>query len=346
MQATHTSSRRVVVLAAFTLLSAAASLPAAEKSPEPAKSEMKALSTQPAEVALLPDPVAVVNGKPIAAIDLKRAKKVLMAGRPGMQLPQELVKELDKQALNQLVSAELLYQSAEKQPVKDIDKLVDAKIAQGKTRFANEQDFVKAIRELDMDEKELREYTRRDIVITNFVDATLAAKITVPEEDVKKFYDQNPDKFQRGEMVRASHILCSVESKATPEEKKKARENADTLRKELAAGKDFATLAKENPLCPSSKQGGDLGFFGKGQMVPSFEQVAFALKPGEISDVVETPLGYLIIKVTDHKGAETVSYKDARSRIEEFLKGQKISSAVNEFLVGARKTAKIEILLK
>lgn len=290
--------------------------------------------------------VAKVNGEEIKAIELRRAKKVIMSGQPGMQIPPDRQKEFDQQSLSQLVSAELLYQAGQKLNIKDLDKQIDAKLAQSKSRFGNEQDFAKAMKELEMDEKELREYTRRDLIISNFIEQTIVPKITVSEEESKKFYDQNPDKFNRGETVKASHILIGVDPKASDEEKKKAREKAEKLRKDLAGGADFVALAKDNSTCPSSQQGGDLGYFGKGQMVPPFEQAALALKTGEISDVVETQFGYHIIKVTDKKGAETVAFKDVHPRIEDFLKRQKVSAAVNDFLTETKKSAKIEILLK
>ncbi|GFE60336.1 peptidylprolyl isomerase [Geobacter sp. AOG2] len=291
-------------------------------------------------------PVARVNGSDISAAELKRARKVLQASQPGAQISADEQKELDRRVVDQLISAELLYQSGQKLGIKDLDKQVDDKIAQAKGRFASEADFAKAIHDLDMSEKDLREYTRRDFIITNFVTATIIPKVTVSEEESKKFYDQNLDKFHQDEKVRASHILCGIDTKASAEEKKKAREKAEKLRKELANGADFATLAKENSSCPSSKQGGDLGFFGKGQMVPPFEQAAFALKPGEISDVVETQFGYHIIKQTERTKAETVPFSAVRSKIEDYLKNQKVNAAVGDFLADARKTAKIEILLK
>ena len=317
-----------------------------EQKEQPEKAAVSA-PVKPAETSqAVPDIVAKVNGTAIKAIEFRRAKKVMMSGQPGTQIPPERQKDFDQQAISQLVSAELLYQAGQKLVIKDIDKQVDDKLAQGKARFSKPEDFAKAIKELEMDEAELRDYTRRDLVITNFIEQTIVPKITVAEEESKKFYDQNPDKFNRSETVRASHILIGVDAKASAEDKKKAREKVEKLRKDLAGGADFAALAKENSTCPSSQQGGDLGFFGKGQMVPAFEQAAFALKPGEVSDIVETQFGYHIIKLLEKKAAETVAFKDVRPRIEEFLKGQKVSAAVNAYLTEAKKTAVVEILLK
>jgi len=296
-----------------------------------------------APTAVMQGAIARVNGVAIDAIELRRAKKVLLRGQT---VPADQQAEVDKQALGQLLSAELLYQAAAKLEVKDLDKQIDAKLAEGKARFTKEEDFAKAIKDLELDEKTLREYTRRDLLISKFVESVIVPKVKVTEEDARAFYTQNPDKFSRSESVKASHILIGVDAKASPEEKKKAGEKADKLRKELAGGADFATLAKGNSTCPSSQQGGDLGFFGKGQMVPAFEKSAFALKPGEISGVVETQFGYHIIKLTEKKPAETVPFKDAKAKIEEYLMGQKINAAVGEYLSEAKKTAKIEILIK
>lgn len=311
-----------------------------------AESETKAVTTKTGPAVNSQEAVARVNGTVISAVELKRASKIMMSGQRGEPITPDQQKELDKQAVQQLISAELLYQAGQKIEVKDLDKQVEEKLVKGKARFANDQDFAKAIKDLEMDEKDLRDYTRRDLVISNFVEKTIVPKVTVSEADAKKFYDENPDKFTKPEAVKASHILLGVDPKATDAEKKVAREKAEKLRKELTAGADFAVLAKGNSTCPSSQQGGDLGFFGKGQMVPAFEKAAFALKPGEISDVVETQFGYHIIKVTDKKAAEKVEFKEARPRIEDYLKNQKVGAAVNDYLVEARKTAKIELLLK
>ena len=206
--------------------------------------------------------------------------------------------------------------------------------------------FNNAIKDMEMTEKDLREYTRRDLLISRFIETTFVKKNVATETEVRAFYDKNQDKFKQEESVKASHILIGIGEKASADDRKKAREKAEKLKKELTGGADFAALAKGNSSCPSSQQGGDLGFFGKGQMVPAFEKAAFSLKPGEISDVVETQFGYHIIKLTEKKAAEAVAFKDAKARIEEFLNGQKINEAIQAYIADARKSAKIEILLK
>jgi peptidyl-prolyl cis-trans isomerase C len=290
--------------------------------------------------------VATVNGNKIYANEFARAQKVMMSGQPGAQIPADKKKDFEKYVINQLISAELLYQAAQKIEIKDIESQIDAKIAQGKKRFSTDQEFEKSLKALDINPAELREYTKRDLVISNFIQQTIVSKIVVSEDESKKFYDQNLDKFKQDETVKASHILIGVDAKATDADKKIAKEKADKLRKEIAGGADFATVAKGNSTCPSSQQGGDLGFFGKGQMVPAFEKAAFAMKKGDVSDVVETQFGYHIIKVTDKKSAVTVEYKDAKQKIEDYLKGQKVNEAISAYLEEARKKAKIEILMK
>lgn len=292
------------------------------------------------------DVVARVNGKPIYAAELQRIKKAYLSSQPNNKIPPEQEKEFNQQALNQLTSAELLYQAGQSLQIKDLDKQVEDKISQGKKRFPTEQDFQKQIKSLGITENDLREYTRRDIIISNFVQQNFESKVSVSGEESKKFYDQNIDKFKQSESVRASHILIGVDSKATDDDKKKALEKARTVQRALAGGADFAEQAKKFSTCPSSQQGGDLGYFGKGQMVPAFEQAAFAMKPGETSDIVETQFGYHIIKVIDKKSASTIPYEDVKARIDDHLKRLKLNTAVTSYLDEARKKAKIEVLLK
>ncbi|MGE3273593.1 MAG: peptidyl-prolyl cis-trans isomerase [Vicinamibacterales bacterium] len=151
------------------------------------------------------------------------------------------------------------------------------------------------------------------------VDA-VRAQVTVPEADIEQFYQDNLQQYQTPEQVRASHILLRTEGKDEEAVRKQAEEIAQKARN----GADFAALAKEYSEDESNKDiGGDLDYFGRGRMVPEFEQAAFGLEPGQISDPVKSPFGYHVIKVTDKKPAETRPLADVRAEIEDQLKWQK-----------------------
>jgi peptidyl-prolyl cis-trans isomerase C len=137
-----------------------------------------------------------------------------------------------------------------------------------------------------------------------------------------------------------------VDEKADEKTRQAARVKADDLLAQLKTGASFEEIAKKNSDCPSAPQGGDLGFFAHGQMVPAFDEAAFALKPGEISGVVETQFGYHIIKLEEKKAAGQVAEQEASGRIREFLQSQKTVAAVEQRVKALRESAKIEVLLK
>jgi peptidyl-prolyl cis-trans isomerase C len=289
--------------------------------------------------------VARVNGKDISAADLKRAEKILIASKPGLQIPPTMLKDFEMQALNQLVSAELLFQASQKLAIKDLDQQTEAKVAQIKKGFPNATEYDKGLQSIGLNERMFETSVRRDLAVAYLVNTAIASQVAVGEDEIQKFYDQNPQNFLTPEQVRASHILIGVDNKGGAEVKKEARAKAEKLRSELVQGSDFATLARENSTCSSSKQGGDLGFFGKGRMDPQFEQAAFALETGGLSQVVETRFGYHIIQLAERKKAEVLSFPEARMKIEGFLRAQKTNSAVEVFVGEARRSAKVELLL-
>jgi peptidyl-prolyl cis-trans isomerase C len=289
--------------------------------------------------------LAKVNGVAITSAERDRAVREMLAQQSmsGQQANPDMMPQMENAALEQLISIELLYQKGKKMPIKDLSQKTEEKVAQSRKQFSSQADFEKALKGVNMNEKQLRDLAQRNIIIDNLLQKEVFSKITVTEADAKKFYDENPDKFKMPERTRASHILISADQKATPEEKKKAKEKATAARKRVAGGEDFATVAKSESNCPSASKGGDLGYFGKGQMVPEFEKAAAALKLGELSDVVETPFGYHIIKVTERKPSETVQFAEVKGRIEEYLKSQKAQKPLADYVAGLRKEAKVVI---
>jgi peptidyl-prolyl cis-trans isomerase D len=147
------------------------------------------------------------------------------------------------------------------------------------------------------------------------VDA-IREKTVVPAADVDQYYKDNLDQFSTPEQVRASHILLSTEGK----DDAAVRAQAEEILKQARSGADFAALAQQHSEDEGSKvNGGDLDYFPRGQMVAEFDQAAFALEPGQISDLVKTQFGYHIIKVADKKAASTLPLEEVRQQITEQL---------------------------
>jgi peptidyl-prolyl cis-trans isomerase C len=331
-------------LTAFTVLSFQTVIACADelKAP-PAKSDTAPATTHTTPLTSPADVLAKVNGTPITRAEVERAAKILLSQNRLPQNPDpETVKKAEDATLDQLISAEVVYQAGLKLEIKELDKQVSEKAAQGKARFPSPAEYEAALKANNLTEKEILELIRKDIVIGNLFEKEVTSKLVVSETDVKKFYDENQDKFKKPESYRASHILLSVKPEATSEEKQKAREKAESIRKRIVAGEDFAVLAKAESSCPSSAQGGDLGFFGKGEMVPPFENATAALKPGEISGVVETQFGYHIIKLVEKKEGGTVKLDEAKDDIQNYLKQLKAQKAVSEYVARLRSSAKIE----
>lgn len=179
-------------------------------------------------------------------------------------------------------------------------------------------------------EEKLQELKKR-LIVESFLKKKVESDAQISEADLKKFYDQNVDKFKTGEQIRASHILVKTEKEAK-----------DILAQIKAGGK-FEDLAKKSSVDSSAAKGGDLGWFGKGTMVPAFEKAVLSLKEGQISDVVKSDFGYHIIKLTGKRAAGVRPFEEVKDQIKGALmptKQQEIFQKIKEEL---KKTAKISI---
>ncbi len=160
----------------------------------------------------------------------------------------------------------------------------------------------------------------------------------VTDAEIKKYYNEHKKDFTTPEMVKARHILVRVKDDKDQNSWKAARKKAMEIKKELDNGADFAELAKKYSEDPGTKdRGGDLGYFGKGRMVPPFENAAFALKKGEVSDLVKTPFGYHLIKVEDRKPASTRSLDEVKLKIKEQVMQEKQRKAVEDMIAKLKK---------
>ena len=295
-------------------------------------------------------PVAFVNGKPIPKAEYDRAVNAFYeqfrrmgAARGGAGTPPaDTVRE---EVTKQLVNREILYQASLKYPVKDLQKKVEEEVQKLQTGAPSPEAFQEKLKANSMTEKDLKELIGKQLTIRNYVETQIVPKLKTSEADAKKFYDENKERFKTPEQMKASHLLVRVDPKAKPADKEKALAKARDLQKRAAKGEDFAKLARENSEDPgSAKNGGDLGFFAREQMVPPFANAAFALKDGQVSEVVETPFGYHVIKAGPKKAAELQSFSDVKAKLIDYLKAKAIDEAITRKVDELRKAATITVV--
>lgn len=294
--------------------------------------------------AELPDVLARVNGQDVKKSDLDMLVRNIELSRG--PIPAERRDEVLRAALNQLVEYTLLQQEAKNRNVTVSDAEVNERLKQMQGQFPTEEAFKKALDARNMSIDRLRDDARVDMVISRMVEGEVASAQPPTDAECKDYYDKNPERFKLGEAVRASHILILADEKADDATKKKARAQIEAIHKRVKAGEDFGKLAKENSQDGSAAQGGDLDFFGRGRMVPPFEQAAFALNPGEVSDIVTTQFGYHIIKVTDRRTESAIPYDEQlQERLRQMLTEQKKQEKAASFVASLKQKSKIEVLI-
>lgn len=290
------------------------------------------------------DNIALVNGVAITKAEFDRGMARVQRQLTGMGRPlgDSHLAKMQEDVLVSLIESELLYQESQKEGIKIDEAAIDEQLAAVKKRFPDEAEFQEALNEQNVFEADIRSDFRRGKAVEQLIDEKVVSKISVSDEETMGYYDQNLNLFKQPEQVQASHILIKADPDADESQKAQAREELEGIRRKLQEGEDFAALAKEFSQGPSSTKGGDLGYFGRGQMVKPFEEAAFALEPGEVSDIVQTRFGYHLIKVTDKKAESAIPYDDVKDRLEQYLKQRKIQKEVSLYVEGLKAKAELE----
>ncbi|MFC1812739.1 peptidylprolyl isomerase [Thermodesulfobacteriota bacterium] len=288
--------------------------------------------------------VAVVNGAVITIEDFNRAMKQVeqrLANTekdPGVSR----LSEIKKEVLEKLINRELLYQKSQKDGFKVTSAEVDDQLSRIRRRFPSEEEFKRALGYMGFTEKNIEHQIRRGIEIQRFVDHNFAQQAAVPEKEIKAYYNSHQNYFKQPEQVRASHILIKVDPEANDFQKAEARRKIEMIRQMLEEGEDFAVLARAYSEGPSNANGGDLGYFRRGEKAMPFETAVFALAPREVSGVVETDIGFHLIKVVDKKPETSTSYGEARDKIAQYLKQKQVQKPANEYAEKIKRSATIE----
>ncbi len=250
----------------------------------------------------------------------------------GQAMPEEQRTQIAQSLLDQTITEVLILQKGREAGITQNEQILNTQFESLKTQRP------------DIPTIALKEFLHQKLLVQTIVQQLVVSKITITDEEVRTLYDQQKSQLDEPEKVRASHILISVAPDAPETEKAAARQKIGEILAKAQAGEDFAELAKQYSNCPSNQKGGDLGFFPRGIMVQPFEDVAFTLAEGALSDIVETPFGYHIITVTGKTAERKVSYDEVKERLRQELLNQKSNSEAQKWISTLRTDADIQFM--
>jgi peptidyl-prolyl cis-trans isomerase C len=235
----------------------------------------------------------------------------------------------------------LLKQEVEKHNITVSDEELDNALNEAKKSLPQGMTLDAMLNQSGMNMDEMREDIGLNLGINKLFESQLKVDFTPTDEELKAFFLDNKEKYDIPEKVHARHILIKVDKEADEKTKAEKKAKIEDIRKQLLEGADFAKLASENSECPSAKQGGDLGTFSRGRMVPPFEDAAFSQEVNEIGTVVETQFGYHIIQVLEHTSAEEKTFDEVKDKLAETMKNQKKQELVKGYLAELKEKATI-----
>ena len=263
--------------------------------------------------------------------------------------PEDKRLEIEKKMLDRLIVVEVLKRKANEAAKTKGKAAADKLLADFLQQAGSIEGFRRQVQAMGMTpESFTAQFTERAIV-EEVVNSELRDKVSVTPQQVQKFYDENPKRFDQSETVRAAHILLTTRDLASnqelpPEKQKAQRDLIEALLKRARAGEDFGKLAKEFSQDPGSKERGGEYLFPRGQMALEFETAAFAMRPGQISDVVTTKFGFHIIKVLERNPAKKLEFDKVKDRIRENLQQEEADKQLPAYLERMKKEAGVEIL--
>ncbi|WP_375770133.1 peptidylprolyl isomerase [Archangium gephyra] len=306
------------------------------------------LSGAVARAELVDRVAAVVNRDVIALSEVEKRAAPELARLNGVdpaKRAEQRAKVL-KSSLDILIGEKLMEEQIRELGLGVTDAELDAAVAdvRRQNNVTDEEQFERLLSGEGFTVKTYKEFLRNQMSRMKLVQMKVTPKVKVSEEDLKAAYTQYT-KLESGDAeVHARHILVQVDAKATPEQVEAARKKALALAEEARKpGVDFAELAKKKSEGPSASDGGDLGFFRRGVMVPAFERVAFALKEGEVSEPVRTQFGWHVLKVEERRAVDVAPFEQVKAELENRLKLQKTEKFVEQYVQELRQKASVEV---
>ena len=254
--------------------------------------------------------------------------------------------KLRKEAMELMIEQELVRQAARAKGIEVTAEEIDADIAEISQPFDKSEDFKRRLQSEGFTPESYREHVGRMIAAKKYLDDIRMGVAEVSDEELETYYSNNAVRLTFPEQVRVRHILLTWKPLGTTDDKAAIRQQMAPILQRARADEDFAKLAREFSDDYATKQnGGDTGLFQRGQMAPAFEETAFALQPGEISDPVETPFGVHILRLEEHKEAHLLPLDEIREQLRDHVRDEKMEAAVDQEIARLRKQGEIEVLI-
>ena len=283
---------------------------------------------------------AIVNGVEISGdavqFELDRLVRFYMGHGMSMEEVKQNLPKLEEKALEQAIGAKLLLDRSEQLDVPVTAADVDAEVQRVVMQVGGEENFKKALEAQGITEIAFRKELEKGAKVNKLVEQACAGVPDPTEDEVAQFFEAHKAEFVTQPQVLCQHILVKGTSSEAFEKIRAIRERI------VKDGADFAEEAKKNSDCPSGQEGGSLGWFGRGMMVPEFDKVAFEMKKGEVSDIVTTQFGYHIIYKADEKGGGAQTLVDVHDQVKDLLRHESRGRAMDAFVAELRANARVE----
>jgi peptidyl-prolyl cis-trans isomerase SurA len=288
---------------------------------------------------------AVVNEEmiPLSEVYQRAGPEIARLERDGM-LNDERKQGALKRSLDDLIAEKLLAADEKASNIEVTDQEIDLAIED--VRKQNNMDaatFERALVSQGTSVTAYREKMKRDLGSMKLIGMKVRSKIKVADEDVKAEYARRAKAEESDFEVHARHIVIQVAKGASPAQEEAARKRAEELMRRARAGEDFGELAKKHSEGPSKADGGDVGFFKRGEMVGSFDKAAFALKPGEISDPVRSPFGWHVIQVVERRAGAPKPFEQVREELRDRLWREQMQRHTEQYVADLRKQAQVDV---
>ncbi len=283
---------------------------------------------------------AVVNGQEISGeavgFELDRLVRFYMGHGMTMAEIRQNLPKLEAKALEQAIGAKLLLDRAAQLELPVSSKDVDEEVRKVVEQVGGEENYRKALAAQNITEDQFRKELEKGARVNMLVNQACAHVPDPTEAEVSAFFEAHREEYVEEPKVLCQHILVKGSDAA-------ALDKIRSIRERIVGGKaDFAEEAKKHSDCPSGQQGGSLGWFGRGMMVPEFDKAAFGMKKGEVSDIVTTQFGYHIIYKADEKGGGRQTIVDVHDQIKDLLRHEARGKAMDAYVKELRDAAKIE----